>query len=334
MTVVLSGDIGGTKTLLQLTQVLPSGKLECLARRSYASQAFDDLVPLVRQFWDGSPAVTAACFAIAGPVVDNASSLTNLHWELSRERLATELAVPHVDLLNDFEAVGYGVPVVADREWVLLQDAPAKPQAPYAVIGAGTGLGMAYGIWQGDRYYVYASEGSHADFAPRTATEIGLLQFLQARHERVSIERVVSGRGILAIYEYLREQGNYSEQADIAEAVRAWAADPAHHAGGLIGEAALQKSDPLCEAVMDLFAAAYGAAAGDLALTLLAYGGVYVAGGIAAKILPLLQAGGFMDAFHTKGRLSPLLYQMPVKVILNPEVGLLGATQFAAQSLP
>ncbi len=159
------------------------------------------------------------------------------------------------------------------------------------------------------------------------------MQWLQARHERVSTERVVSGRGILAIYEYLRDQGTYGEQADIAEAVLAWAADPAHHAGALIGNAALKKSDPLCEATMDLFVAAYGAAAGNLALTLLAYGGVCIAGGIAAKILPLLQAGGFMNAFQTKGRLSPLLYQMPVKVILNPEVGLLGATRFAMQSL-
>lgn len=339
MTLVLVGDIGGTKTLLRLVEMpiatteekQPTLKQENLYEALYSSQDFPDLVPIVRRFFEeasqklgNKPEPKGACFAIAGPVVGNRSVLTNLSWTLDTERLEHELNIPQVTLINDFAAVGYGVLGLSPADVHVLQ--PGKPQsaAPIAVIGAGTGLGEAFLIRRLDDYYVYASEGGHTDFAPRNDLEYELMQDVMRRNniERVSVERVVSGLGIKGIYEFLRDRA-ISAGEKVPDEVPDQAA---------ISKAAIEKSDRLCEQTMHIFVEAYGAEAGNLALKLLPYGGLYLAGGIAAKILPLIEENDrFLNTFHRKGRVSPLVKQVPVHVVTNPQIGLIGAAICAAR---
>ena len=346
----LAGDIGGTKTILRLVETqaaetMAGATLKTLHEQRYPSQEFPDLVPMVKQFLQeateqlgAAPTVQSACFAIAGPVVNNTSSLTNLAWSLEGDRLETELSVGRVLLINDFEAVGYGVLGLDAADVRTLQAGDYQANAPIAIIGAGTGLGQGFLIHQGNRYFVYPSEGGHADFAPRSDIEFQLLKYLMDKHNimRISAERVVSGQGIVAIYQFLRDRLQMPESADIAEAIKTWESqvglkektvDP----GAIISKAALEKRDRLCERTMDIFVEAYGAEAGNLALKLLPYGGLYVAGGIAAKNLPLMEKGSFLSAFTRKGRMQRLMERVPVHLVLNPQVGLIGAALCAAR---
>ncbi|MCS6812006.1 MAG: glucokinase, partial [Cyanobacteria bacterium] len=280
-----------------------------------------------------------ACFGIAGPVVNNTSQLTNLDWRLEAGRLAQELNISHIDLINDFAAIGYGVLGLTHNDLYTLQKGDPQAGAPIAVIGAGTGLGEAFLVGQGANYRVFASEGGHADFAPRSELEFQLLLYLRDKHgiDRVSVERVVSGAGIVSIYEFLRDRGMAKESPALTEVFKTW-----HHQIGReektidpaaeISKAALSGQDYLCEKAMELFVSAYGAEAGNLALKLLPYAGLYVAGGIAAKNLPLFQNGDFMRALLQKGRMRAVLERIPVNVVLNPRVGLIGAALYAACS--
>jgi glucokinase len=343
MTYLLAGDIGGTKTILRLVQA-KAGQLTTLAESQYVSADFPDLVPMVQQFLKKTQqaegnrdlAPSRACFAIAGPVVNNTSQLTNLAWNLSSDRLAQALTLDQADLINDFEAIGYGVLGLEAADLHQLQAGCRDEVAPIAVIGAGTGLGQGYLVRQGDRHRVFPSEGGHADFAPRSELEFQLLKYLRDRNQitRVSAERVVSGQGIVAIYQFLRDRGIASESPDIAEAVTTWerqagqakTVDPA----AVISQAAQAQRDSLSQQAMELFIGAYGAEAGNLALKLLPYGGLFIAGGIAAKNLSLMVNGPFMTAFSDKGRVSGLLEDIPVAIVLNPQVGLIGAARYAA----
>jgi glucokinase len=344
MAQLLAGDIGGTKTILRLVSK-DNTTLKSIYEERYDSASFTDLVPMVRQFFatvkeqiGTVPQPDAACFAIAGPVVDNTSQLTNLSWVLDGERLERELAIAHVALINDFAAVGYGVLGLGKDDLHPLQDVPSEPAAPIAVIGAGTGLGQGFLIPANGEYRVFATEGGHTDFAPRSELEFQLLKYLRDKYNinRVSVERVVSGQGIAAIYQFLRDRQMGQESPTVAEKIRTWereagmsekTVDPA----AVIAQAAAEGSDPLSEQAMQIFVAAYGAEAGNLALKLLPYGGLYIAGGIAAKNLSLMKSGKFMQAFSDKGRVSPLLESVPVQVVLNPQVGLIGAAIRAAQ---
>ncbi|BBD61272.1 glucokinase [Nostoc sp. HK-01] len=340
MTLLLAGDIGGTKTILRLVKTSDTQGLQTIYEDSYRSGDFPDLVPIVQQFLlkanTGTP--QKACFAIAGPVVNNTAKLTNLAWYLDTERLQQELGIAAISLINDFAAVGYGIFGLSTEDLLTLQPGKQKPAAPIAVIGAGTGLGQGFLMKQGDHYQVFPSEGGHADFAPRNELEFQLMKYLLDKHDiqRVSVERVVSGLGIVAIYQFLRDRKHATESPEIAQAVRTWeqeagqpekSVDP----GAVIGKAAVQKSDRLSEQTLQLFVDAYGAEAGNLALKLLPYGGLYIAGGIAPKILPLIQNGNFLLNFTQKGRMRSLLEEVPVYIILNPQVGLIGAALCAAR---
>ncbi|MFM7886120.1 MAG: glucokinase, partial [Pseudanabaena sp.] len=220
-----------------------------------------------------------------------------------------------------------------------LQDGNVVERAPIGVIGAGTGLGEAYLGWNGDRYEVYATEGGHTDFAPRNELEIELLKYLQKRHDRVSVERVVSGLGIVAIYQFLRDRHSLPESSEIAEKVRQWeSGDLELGAAAAIAKTALANcrinnetnSDHLATKTMQMFVEAYAAEVGNLALKLIPNSGLYIAGGIAPKILPLLQDGAFLRILKGKGRVSPVLEDIPIHIVLNPEVGLIGATLYGA----
>jgi len=345
MTYLLAGDIGGTKTILRLVRQDQDNALQTCYEGRYPSTEFPDLVPMVRQFLQDAadhlnmtPVPSRACFAIAGPVVDNQSNLTNLAWSLSGDRLQADLELQRVELINDFEAIGHGVLGLGSEDLCTLQPGNPDPLAPIAIIGAGTGLGQGFLIQDQNQYRVFASEGGHADFAPRSELEFQLLKYLLDKHQitRISAERVVSGQGIISIYQFLRDRQFGEESAEVAETMTAWerqvgssekTVDPA----ATISRAAQQQSDYLSQKTMEIFIGAYGAEAGNLALKLLPYGGLYIAGGIAAKNLDLLQAGPFMPAFCHKGRVSHLLKSVPVHVVLNPQVGLIGAARRAAQ---
>lgn len=337
MTLLLAGDIGATKTILRLVESQDLSQQTTLHEQTYRSQEFADLVPMVRQFLEAAGSNQTpekACFGIAGPVVNNTSKLTNLSWILEASRLEQELQVSKVALINDFVAVGYGVTGLSESDTHTLQVGSLDANAPIAVIGAGTGLGQGFVIPQGNSYRVFGTEGGHASFAPQSQIEFELLQYLLEKYNinRVSVERVVSGMGIVAIYQFLRSRKIYSESPILAETYKTWEREigKEHKTVDLAAEISIAAQDTLAQKTMELFVAAYGAEAGDMALKLLPYGGLYIAGGIAAKNLPLMQQG-FLPAFLRKGRMNSLLEQIPVRVVLNPQVGLLGSAICAAQ---
>ncbi|CDN16142.1 Glucokinase [Richelia intracellularis] len=314
--------------------------MNSIAEEKYRSGDFPNLAPMVREFFakTDTEIPRKACFGIAGPVVNNTAKLTNIAWSLDSERLQSELGIAQVSLINDFAAVGYGLLGLTPADLCNLQPGKPNPEAPIAIIGAGTGLGQGFLITQGEHYQVFASEGGHADFAPRTELEFQLLKYLLDKHDiqRVSVERVVSGLGLVAIYQFMRDRQLAAESPEIAQVIRTWeqeaekeekSVDP----GAAIGAAAVQGSDRLAEATMQLFVEIYGAEAGNLALKLLPYGGLYVAGGIAPKILPLLESGSFLLNFTQKGRMRGILEDIPVHIVLNPQVGLVGAAVCAAR---
>lgn len=356
MKLLLAGDIGGTSTRLRLAPVeewragRDSPEATSGARpahqweRTYASQDFPDLVPVVQQFLaelNISGEVVAACFAVAGPVVNGVAKLQNLAWQLETDRLIKSLGIPNLKLINDFAAVGYGLAHLRPDELYVLQAGEVVADAPQAVIGAGTGLGQGYLISACGKYEVLASEGGHSDFAARTPLEFELVEYLMARDDldHVSYDRLVSGRGIVNMYRFLRDRPTADEPPlgdipEIAEAVKQWeqttVSDRAHLTDPAVLIAKATGTSALARAAMQMFVSAYGAEAGNLALKFLPRGGLYIAGGIAAKNLPLLTDGTFMAAFSQKGRMRSLVAQIPISVVLNSQVGLIGA---AAQSL-
>jgi glucokinase len=340
MTFLLAGDIGGTKTILRLVEYSEVSGLNTTHEDVFPSDDFPDLVPIVHKFLAAidRPQVTKACFAIAGPVVNNTAKLTNLAWYLDTQRLSQNLDIPCVSLINDFAAVGYGILGLQKQDLLTLQGGKHQPEAPRAIIGAGTGLGQGFLVKQGGHYQVFPSEGGHADFAPRNELEFQMFKYLLDKHDiqRASVERVVSGPGIISIYQFLRDRKFAPESPEIAQVVRTWEEEAGQpektvDPGATIGEAALAGSDRLAEQTIQMFIEAYGAEAGNLALKLLPFGGLYIAGGIAPKILPLFQNGTFLLTFSQKGRMRPLLEDIPVHVILNQKVGLIGAALCASR---
>ena len=305
---VLVGDIGGTNARVGLVET--NARLRLIEERTFRSSGASGLAPLVEEFLSGAAErPTRACFAVAGPVVDGEVRATNIPWKVSAAMLSEALHIPLVRLINDFEAVGHGVLQLAPGDLATLQPGDPDPLGPVALLGAGTGLGAGYLTRDGGAYRVHASEGGHATFAPETARERAVAAFLARRFEHVSIERIVSGAGLAAIYEAL--SGTLADPETVS-------------ARGLSG------SDAAAVEALDIFAAAYGAAAGNLAVTLLATGGVYLAGGIAPLLIDKLKDGAFLEAFRRKGRLEPVLARIPVHVIMSPAVGLLGAAAVAA----
>jgi glucokinase len=325
---ILAGDIGGTKTLMQIAS-LTNDEYEVICEKSYVSNDHEKFSDVVGLFLDEYPTnsnkIDAACFGVAGPVTsqrnNQTATVTNLPWKLDTEQLKNLAHHSHVYLINDFQAVGYGIDTLDADDFVTLQPGARATQAPRMVLGAGTGLGVAQLIWQRNHYEVLATEGGHIDFAPTTAQQIELLNFLLERFDHVSYERLLSGPGLVNIYEYLRHAGFATEHETLRQLIKQ--SDPA----AAIAEYAINENDDLASEAMDLFIAIYGAMAGNLALINLAFGGVYVAGGIAPKIINRLNGGGFVRAFNHKGRMSKLLSDVPVHVIMNPHVGLRGAAR-------
>ena len=316
---ILAGDVGGTNTRLALFE--PAGKLGAPAELEiYPSRRYRHLENIVRAFLAKKPRkISAACFGIAGPVKAGVCQASNLAWRVDSRRLAGELGLEAVALINDLEANAYGIETLGPEDFAELNAGEPEPGGNAALISAGTGLGEAGLHWEGGHYRPVASEGGHVDFGPRNELEMELLSFLRAKFGRVSYERVVSGPGLCGIYQFLRESGRAPEPAWLAERLKA--DDPSAE----ISRAALERKSELCAKALDLFVSVYGSEAGNLALKFKATGGLYVGGGIAPKILPRLKDGDFMRDFSDKGRLSPLLKAIPVRVILNDQAALRGA---------
>ncbi len=321
---ILAGDIGGTKTVLALYERSPTGEYATLARGLYPSAHYASLEAVLGDFLgERAAALDAASFALAGPVADGMCTTTNLPWLVSANVLSAELHTK-VELLNDFHAVALGVPELAPSDLRVLQEGRAESGQPFAVIGAGTGLGEAIGVPTSSGLQILPTEGGHCDFAPRSEVEIRLLRFLLQRHSRVSVERVVSGLGLLALYDFVVADGLAPDDPQTRARCKH------ESAGAVIGERAGSGEDPAAEQALLLFASLYGAEAGNFALKVLPKGGLYIAGGIAAKLDPRLLEGPFVASFLAKGRMSKILETIRVAVVHNPDVGLLGARAHAA----
>jgi glucokinase len=322
---VLAGDVGGTNARLATVE-LDGSTARLLHQSRYPSADFAGLAPIVRRFFEEAGSrPDRACFGIACPVVGDDCSAPNLPWTINARALAAEIGIPRTAIINDFAAVGYGIELLEPADLATLQGGTREPKGPIALIGAGTGLGQGFLIWQGDHYRVLPSEGGHSDFAPSGEVQAGLLRTLREQFGRVSWERLLSGPGIANIYQYLRASGVAPEQA----AVRAEL--DSEDDGKVIVTHALDRNDALSMRALELFWEILGAQAGNLALTVVATGGVYIAGGIAPRVVERLDSSPLLTAFRDKGRLSPLLARIPVHVIMNPSVGVLGAAAVAGR---
>lgn len=345
---ILAGDIGGTKTVLGLFD-WTNERVAPARTQTFVSADYQSLDEIVDEFLrpapvptpegsvEGEPsgkaeepsaspvAIHAACFGVAGPVIDNRCRTTNLPWIVDGPELGKRFALERVRLLNDLEATAYGLEVLSQDEVEVLNVGTTPPsKGAIALIAAGTGLGEAILYWDGTRYRPQASEGGHADFGPNSDLEIELLRHLRGAYPHVSYERVLSGAGLHAIYEFLRDTKKH-EPTWLGERLRV--GDPAP----IIAEAGLKKQADITVQALDLFASIYGAEAGNLALKALALDAVYVGGGIAPKILEKLKDGAFMRAFTAKGRYHRMMSGIPVRVVMNPMTALLGAAVVAAQ---
>jgi glucokinase len=320
---ILAGDIGGTHARLAFFQS-KNGHLTPVAEGVFPSRDHSGLDEIVGQFVaQQSLRPDVACFGVAGPVRNGKVETSNLPWTVEASRLAGELHLPSTMLINDLEANAWGIASLGDQDQVALNRVKGMPVGNQGVISAGTGLGEAGLFWNGNGYEIFASEGGHCDFAPRTELEIELLRYLVARFGHVSFERIVSGPGLVNVYNFLRDTHRGEEPQ--------WLTDELAQGdqAATISRAAVAGKNVLAEHALDLWISIYGAEAGNLALKLMATGGVFLGGGIAPKIVSKLSGLLFMQAFVSKGRLQPLLESIPVKVITNDKIALFGAARYA-----
>ncbi len=320
---ILAGDIGGTNARLAFFDVT-NGRFRLVSASVFPSREYSGLEQIVTKFVETAKVqADAACFGVAGPVRNGRVETSNLPWVIESKRLADELQLTKALLINDLEANAWGIPLLDPGDVVALNQVKGNPVGNQAVISAGTGLGEAGMYWDGTQHQVFACEGGHTDFAPRNQLEVDLLQYLQKRFGHVSYERVVSGPGLVNLFHFLRDTGRGSEPGWLGEEMLH--GDPA----AAISKAALEGKCSLCEQAVDMFVSLYAAEAGNLALKLMASGGVYLGGGIAPKLLSKLAGPLFMQSFVSKGRMQTLMEAMPVLVITNDKTALLGAARCA-----
>ncbi len=319
---ILAGDIGGTNARLAYFQP-QNGSLRLISERIFPSREYREFGEIVSKFLcESGDRPEVACFGIAGPVRNGRVETSNLPWIIEQSRLAKETQLPNILLINDLEANAWGIGALSRQDLVSLNQAPPSA-GNQAVIAPGTGLGEAGLYWDGSHHRVFACEGGHTDFAPQGELQIKLLQTLTSRYGHVSYERILSGPGLVNIYEFLRAKNCGDEPAGFAQELSQG------DAAAAISRAALSGSNKLAEQALDLWVSVYGAEAGNLALKTMATGGIFLGGGISPKILSKLTGPIFMSAFLDKGRLRPLLEAIPVHVITNDKAGLLGAARCA-----
>jgi len=317
----LVGDIGGTNTRLLFSKM--NGNIcDVLYEKSYFSQQFSCLNEVINKFlldYDITGSIDAACFAIAGPVENGTVSVTNLPWLIKEDELNEELHTSHVKLINDFLAVAIGISELKENDFVIIQEGQEQVSSDAAIIGAGTGLGAAHLVWSGNQYHPYTSEAGHTGFAPENALQSELLIWLQQQYSHVSLEMLLSGKGLVTIYEFHHKIIGLNESLQVKEAMKT--NDPAQ----VITEYALADTDELCQKTLACFIDIYGAAAGNIALNYYPIGEIYIAGGIAEKIKDKIISPAFIQAFVNKGLLSSNMKKITIKLITQDKVGLYGA---------
>lgn len=322
---ILAGDIGGTNSRLAFFDLI-DGNLKLVTESVFPSKEARGLEEIVVKFVNAAAyKADTACFGIAGPVRNGRVQTSNLPWVVEASSLSRELGMEDVWVINDLEANAWGIAALGDNDVVTLNRVKGTPVGNQAVIAAGTGLGEAGMFWDGAQYRIFATEGGHADFAPRDELEIDLLRYLHTHFGgHVSYERIVSGPGLVNVYQFFKDTGRGEEPA--------WLRDEMAHGvpAAVISSAAMSGRVAMAEKALDLWVSIYGAEAGNLALKIMSTGGVYLGGGIAPKILQKLAGPLFMQAFLAKGRMQPLMESMPVRVITNDKTGLLGASRYAA----
>ena len=327
---ILSGDIGGTKARFQLSKY-EKGQLHCIGVKKYSSKEYHDILIFIKNFMDeiGEPIdrIDSACFAVAGPILHGRVQLTNLPWGIDEAEVSKALNIKNVRLLNDFCANGHGISALKKDQLYTLQRGNPQEKGPKAIIGAGTGLGIAVMNWvSGNGYAVMSTEGGHVDFAPTDDLQMELLAYLRKKYHRVSSERVLSGQGLVNIYRFVRDHPilNEAENSELRYEITT------SDAAAVIYKFATEKKDPLATRALTMFTQVYAAQVGNLALTILPFGGLYIAGGIAPKILPQLKSETFKERYLDKGRMSQLLTHVPLHVILDPTIELKGAAMYVA----
>ncbi len=320
---IIAGDIGGTHTRIGAFET-EGNRLQCVVERIYPSQEHAGLPEILSQFTrtEGIP-VHSACFGVAGPVRAGRSKISNLPWVIDSRELAKQLKLDSVGLLNDLEAYAYGIDALESKDFVTLNEGAADAEGNRAVISARTGLGMAGLYWDGFRHHPFACEGGHADFAPRGEIQLELLAYLQKKFGRISCERVLSGPGIRHIYEFLRDSHKAEEPAWLRDAIAA-----AHDATALIAQTSVAGKAAICDQALSIFVSVFGAETGNCALHYMSTGGIFIGGTIAAKNVDKMKSPAFLQAFLDKGRMEALLKDMPVKIILNEDCGLIGAARY------
>lgn len=322
---ILAGDIGGTNTRLAFFDV--TNGVRMVSASVFPSREYSGLAEIVTKFVESTHVqADVACFGVAGPVRNDKVETSNLPWLIKARELSEKLQVKRVLLINDLEANAWGIPLLHANDVISLNQVTGNPEGNRAVISAGTGLGEAGMYWDGSKHHVFASEGGHGDFAPRNQLEVDLLRYLQKRFGHVSYERAVSGPGLVNVFHFLRDTGHGAEPK--------WLSDEMLHSdpAAAISRSALEGKCPLSEQAVDVFVSLYGAEAGNLALKVMATGGVYLGGGIAPKLLSKLAGPLFMQSFVSKGRMQTLMESMPVHVITNDKTALLGAARCASMT--
>ncbi len=320
---ILSGEIGATRTRLAAFET-EGNSLKRVVEKLYMSQEHSGLSGIITDFirTEGIP-VQSACFGVAGPVKRGRSKISNLPWTIDAWELAKQLKLNTVGLINDLEAYAYGIDALDSKDFVTLNEGSGDEEGNRAVISARTGLGMAGLYWDGFRHHPFACEGGHADFAPRNGLGMELLTYLQKKYGRVSCERILSGPGIKNIYDFLRDANKVDEPQWLREQMAAATDAPA-----LISQLALEGKAAICDQTLSLFVSIYGAETGNCALNFLCTGGIFLGGSIAAKIVPKMKDPIFMQSFLDKGRMEQLLKEMPVKIVLNDDSGIIGAARY------
>lgn len=320
---ILAGEIGATRIRVAAFET-EGNRLNRVVEKIYMSQENESLAQVLADFilTEGIP-VDSACFGVAGPVRNGTSKISNLPWTIDSRELAQQLKLPNVGLLNDLEAYAYGIDGLESKDFVTLSGGSDDAEGNRAVISARTGLGMAGLYWDGFRHHPFACEGGHATYSPMNEEQTDLVKYLLGKYGHVSRERVLSGPGLKNIYEFLRDTGRAEEPA--------WLRDQMNHASdqpALISRLGMERKAPICEQAVSIFVAVYGAITGDCALSFMSTGGIFIGGSIAAKIVPAMQDPVFLTSFQAKGRMQNLLKDIPVKIVLNDDSGIIGAARY------
>jgi len=320
---ILAGEIGATRTRMAAFEIEAS-RLKLVVEKHYPSHERGGLAEIITEFITSEGiAVHAACFGVAGPVRRGRSKISNLTWVIDSRDLAKQLKLESVGMINDLEAYAYGIDGLDSKDFVTLNAGSDDAEGNRAVISARTGLGVAGLYWDGFRHHPFGCEGGHSDFAPRNELEMTLLMYLQKKYGRISCERLLSGPGIKNIYDFLRDTKMAEEPAWLKDQMAAAADPPA-----LISQLAAEGKAPICDQTMSIFVSIYGAETGNVALNFMSTGGIYIGGSVAAKNVSRMKDKVFMQSFLDKGRLTPLLKEMPVTIVLNDDSGLIGAARY------